>query len=397
MRPAIVVGTAIFVELCLATLAALAGVAPTTEPAGQFTDLASVIQQNTHVLRLAQGQYQVGPGTLDIPADFELIGAGRSTVIHAASGTKVALRLHSGSRLSNMHFDGHGVAKGNVNDPFISIPSDTANVTLDNLHIADCPRAAIVTDHASDIVIRNCRFERIALATNILFSRNVRVLDNTVVDATIHGLQFWGNWKWQQQDADNLLFSGNTLINGGNCCIWGSGARHVILANNLLDGAKDVGLDLEWCSDSVISANVARRCRNSGIALFFACHNVAITGNSIANDAPISAEDAKADWWVRSGIWLTYPNRKDFPDDRGHDNITIVGNAIACAPGDRRAMWIGSESHNIVIGNNAITDGQIWSGGHDGEHPMHLKLEPTNVVLNAQPPASSSTTPTFAP
>jgi len=335
---------------------------------GTYTDLASLIQPGSHVLHLPEGHYQLGPATLQIPTNFQLIGAGPTTVVHIAAGTKVALQLVSGSRLSNIRFDAHGVAPGSVNDFFISLPSDTSNVTLENLQILDCPRCAIGLDHARDVVIRNCHFERIALGVNVLFSRNVRVQDNTVIDAKIHGLQFWGNWKWQQQAAENLLFSGNTVIHGGNCCIWGSGARHVILSNNFVDDCKDVGLDLEWCSDSVISANIAQRCKNAGIALFFACRNVAITGNSVVNDALITPDDAKADWWVRSGIWLTYPNRRDFPSDHGHQNISIVGNTITCdPPGPRRAIWIGSEVHNVVIANNAITGAQIWSGGHDGE------------------------------
>lgn len=97
-----------------------------------------------------------------------------------------------------MCFDGQGAVAGGVADFFIAIPRSAANVTLDSLQIQDCPRTAIGLDHASDVVIRNCRFERIALAVNILFSRNVRVENNTVVDARIHGIQFWGNWHWRQ-------------------------------------------------------------------------------------------------------------------------------------------------------------------------------------------------------
>ena len=307
MRITVVIGVSSFFMLCFLTMACRSHVdvaRPTTEAvAGHLTDLASLIKPGVGLLRLPAGQYQVGPGTLEIPANFELIGAGPASVVHAAPGTKVALRLGSGARLSHICFDGHGAAPGSVGDFFILIPRDAANVTLDDLEVRDCPRAVIGLDHASDVVIRNCRFERIALAVNILFSRNVRVQDNTVVDARIHGLQFWGNWHWQQQRTDNVLFSGNTVINGGNCCIWGSGGRHIIMANNFVDGAKDVGLDLEWCSDSVINANVARRCKNAGIALFFACRNVAISGNSVMNDAPISPEDAKARLVVR--IWAS--------------------------------------------------------------------------------------------
>ncbi|HWB53669.1 MAG TPA: right-handed parallel beta-helix repeat-containing protein [Tepidisphaeraceae bacterium] len=397
------IGVSMVVALCSLMMSScdLARLAsPTTKPAAiaRFTAIAPLIKRGAHVLRLPAGQYQLGPGTVEIPADFQLVGAGPATVIHLVPGTKLALRLGRGARLSQLRFDCQGVVAGSVGDFLILVPPGVSGVTLDNLEILDCPRTAIGLDHAADAVIRHCRFQRIAMAMNVLFSRNVRVEDNTVIDAKIHGVEFWGNWHWKQQVADNLLFSGNTVLNGGNCCIWGSGGRHVIISNNFVDGAKDIGLDLEWCSDSVISSNIARRCRNAGIALFFACRNVAITGNSVANDAAISAKDAKADWWVRSGIWLTYPNRKTFGSDHGHENITIVGNAITCAPGHRRAIWVGSEVRNVVIASNAIVGGQVWFGGHDGEHPMRLKLEPSNVVLGTECPLPSATTqPTSSP
>ena len=376
--------------LATASCAHVEAAAPATKPpAARFPELASLLRPGTHLLRLSEGDYELGPQTLDLPADFQLVGAGAATVIHARPGTTVALRLGSGARLSHLRFDAHDAEHGGVNDFFIFIPRESANVTLDHLQVLDCPRTAIGLDHATDVIIRDCRFERIALGLNILFSRNVRVQDNTVLDATIHGLQFWGNWRWQQQDADNLLFCGNTVRNGGNCGIWGSGARHVVLANNFVDGCADVGLDLEWCSDSVISANIARRCKNAGIALFFACTNVAITGNSIANDAPISPAEAKAEWWARSGIWLTYPNRRDFKSDHGHQNVTIVGNSITCAPGERRAVWVGAEARNVVVANNALLGGHVWSGGRDGERPMRLTLEPDNIRLGADAPAAA--------
>lgn len=396
------IGVNILIAWCCLSMASCETIhvtALTTKPAtaDRFGDLASLIQPGGHFLRLGAGQYRLGPGTLEIPPDFQLMGAGAATIIHVAPATKVALRLGPGSRLSQLRFDCRDAVAGNVGDFLILVPPGASNVTLDNLEILDCPRAAIGLDHASDVVIRDCQFERIALAVNVLFSRNVRVEDNTIVDAKIHALQFWGNWHWKQQLADNLLFCGNTVLDGGNCCIWGSGGRHIIMSNNFVDGAKDIGLDLEWCSDSLISANIARRCKNAGIALFFACRNVAITDNSIANDAPIRAGDTKADWWVRSGIWLTYPNRKSFASDHGHENITIVGNAITCAAGQRRAIWIGSEARNVVIANNAILGGRVWSGGRDGEHPMHLTLQPENVVLGAENPPAPAATQAIAP
>ena len=105
--------------------------------------------------------------------------------------------------------------------------------------------------------------------------------------------------------------------------------------------------------------------KNGGISLFFSCKNVAISGNAIQNDHAISTEDAKADWWVRSGIWLTYTNKKVFPNDTGHKNISIVGNAISNAEGKRRAIWIGSHSDEISLFGNVLGGGQVFRGGEN--------------------------------
>jgi len=77
---------------------------------------------------------------------------------------------------------------------------------------------------------------------------------------------------------------------------------------------------------------------------------------------------------VRTGIWLTYPNRESFKDEKGHRDITIVGNTVYCAPdGDRRALWIGSESDNITVADNTFNGGDTWFGGEHNVHPLNLK------------------------
>ncbi|MBN2296270.1 MAG: right-handed parallel beta-helix repeat-containing protein [Pirellulales bacterium] len=305
------------------------------------------------------GTYLIGPDPLNVPEEIRLHGAGRSSVFKVTEGTGKLLTLKRNVRLEKLHFDSKGVKKGSESEGLVILPTASDGVTIESVSFTDCDRSCILTDHANDITIRDCEFRKVGLAIILQFSSRAKVLGNTVVDARIHGIQFWGNWKFERKDSSDLIFANNYVKNGGSGAIWGTGATRIVMSGNIVDGAEDVGLDLEWCEDSVITGNTVRNCKNAGISLFFSCQRISITGNTVINDHAIADEDAKKDWWVRSGIWLTYPNRGTFKNDNGHRDVTIVGNTIWSAEGRRRAMWIGRESKNITIDKNTINRGEI--------------------------------------
>ena len=170
------------------------------------------------------------------------------------------------------------------------------DVTLDHLRIGNCRRAGIVADHVQDLRIQDCDFEKLNFAVSIVFSKRVCISGCRVVDMAQHGIQFWGNWQFEQMDCEDLTIADNYLKNGGGGPIWGTGAKRVVVANNTVDGANDVGIDLEWCADSTITGNTVRNCENACISLFYACQRVSITGNALLSDRPIA--DPKAGWWV---------------------------------------------------------------------------------------------------
>ena len=374
--------------LLLLSLAVGAGHAQKTPSAVSITDFGAVADGKTDCAAAFEKAWQSGAKTVLIPAGtfaagkiivpegVTLEGDGNSSVVvPAPNAADPLVTLNSNSTVRRLRFDGHGakvicLRTGQVQNTAIR------EVSIDNFQ-----NMAIETDHTEDMTIADCAISHVQRAANIQFSHRVHVLNNTVAGCTEHGFQFWGNWKWETKQASDLYFIGNYVHNGGNTGIWGSGAEHVVLSNNIVDGAEDVGLDLEWCDDSVISGNSVRHAKNGGIALFFACRGIAITGNTVRNDHPISAADAKAAWYARAGIWLTYANRKEFPQDFGHRDIAITGNVIICAEGARRAIWIGSESDNVVLQGNAVRGGKIWQGGAD--QPMTVIAGDTTIYVIA--------------
>lgn len=340
--------------------------------------LRAALESGAKDVYLPAGTYLLGPETIAVPSDVRLHGDGRASQILLAPGTGVLLSLGSDVSMSGLSFDGAAGLEAMPTDPgVVHLPSGADAATLEQLSFRGCRRVSISTDHANDLTIRQCDFREVKQAVSLVFSRRVKVLDNTILGAEWHGIQFWGNWEWRTKDSSDLVIAGNIVRDGGAGAIWGTGATRVVLARNIIDGAKDVGLDLEWCDDSVITGNTVRNCENAGISLFFACQGISITGNTIRNDRLVA--DPAAEWWVRAGIWLTEPNRGEYEGDYGHRDITIEGNTIVCAEGERRGMWIGRESDNVTIANNTIRGGDSTHGGTPTAQPALL----TGLEANA--------------
>lgn len=356
------------------------------EPAGPATAatseaLVAALAAGRQDVALAPGTYVVGPDALVVPADTRIRGASRATVVRAAEGTAVLMRLGEGVTLSDFVVDGASIAEGGVTDAVIELGDPADRCVISSVAFRDCNRACIVTDHADGLTVRGCEFSNVGVAISLQFCDDFLIDGNRVDGARLHGIQFWGNWKWETKDISDAIITGNRVTNGGAGAIWGTGAQRVVVANNIVDGAEDVGIDLEWCDHASITGNVVRNCKNAGISLFFSCHDLAISGNTILNDYPI--DDPDAEWWVRAGIWLTYPNRGQFPNDDGHRNVAITGNLITSAEGRRRAMWIGADSGNVHVSDNTVSDGAIWLGG--GEKEMRQVAQPFATDLTGEP------------
>ncbi len=333
------------------------------------------------------GKYLLNTNNMVIPENISIRGAGGASVLIPSTNTATLFIMKSGSQLRDLSINGKNVKHGGVHDELIFV-RNAERCVIERVNIKDCDRVCIKTDHATELLIKDCSFINIGLAINLEFSSRINVIGNTVKNARIHGIQFWGNWKWEQQGCEDLIFSGNYVKNGGRGAIWGAGGRCIIMNGNIIDGAEDVGLDLEWCEDSVINGNSVRNCKNGGISLFFACKNIAISGNTIVNNHTVAVKDKDAGYYVRSGIWLTPPNRQKLKNDYGHKNIAIVGNVIRSTDDGmhRRDMWIGSEVKNVRIESNVLSGYGIYYGGHNGVKPLRLKkLGKQPLLLNNMP------------
>ncbi len=299
-------------------------------------------------------------------------GAGDASVIILAKGTGV-VEVGNFCKIANLYFTGEekysGVHEDNTSVALIQLGA-SHDILIGGIRMENYKNTGICSDHAADVRILNSHFEKLNVAMEFQFSSRVQVTGNRVVDIGRHGIQFWGNWKFENQGSEDFIFTDNYVKNGGGGAIWGCGTKRVVMTGNIVDGAEDVGLDLEWCSDSTITGNTVRNCENAGISLFYSCARVTIAGNTVINDRKIA--DPKAAWFVRAGIWLTDPNREKFKKDFGHRDVTIVGNTIYCTEGRRRAIWIGAESENITLAGNLLNGGECKGFQADPRDPLKV-------------------------
>jgi len=323
------------------------------------------------------GEYLVG--IMQLPDDVYFHGAGVASRIVLAQGQE-PISLGNHNRVSNLLFTGQEKFESNGNQAMSMLNVERKDgVTIDHVRIEDFRYTAIRAVHATDLRVTDCHIEKANWGILIEYCHRVYVGGNRVIGAAQHAIQFWGNLnKFAGAEGDDLIFVNNYCKDGGGSGIWGTSAHRVIMANNIVDGSNDVGLDLEWCWDSAITGNTVRNVENGGISLFFSSERVSIVGNTVINDRKIEERPPATrpvdEYFVRTGIWLTYPNRESFKDEKGHRDVTIVGNTVYCAPdGDRRALWIGSESDNITVADNTFNGGGAWFGGEHNVHPLNLK------------------------
>ena len=316
------------------------------------------------VLTVPPGHFRVR--NVKVPAGCTISGTGPESRLSLVPGAeeKAVLTLSGSNVVENLSIEAppqvDGIAAAFVQDLTIR------NVSFEKL------RYCVLFDHVESSVIRSCSMKNVGKAVEIVFSNRIRVLDNDVEECREHGIQFWGNYNWgEQARCSSLIITGNRVRNGGAGAIWGTGFRDIVIANNLVDGATDVGIDLEWCDDAAITGNVVRNTQNGGISLFFTARRVSITGNTIINSWKYDT-GLHEQWAIRAGIWLTYLNTEQFAGDTGHEDVAIVGNTIFNPDLERRAMFIGTGSKRITISGNSVNQGEIFLGG---EHNKPLELE----------------------
>jgi len=297
------------------------------------------------------GEFLVDEVTL--PEGTFLHGAGFASRIVVSKG-KGVINVGNSCTIRDLRFTGEEKSTGqaaSLQEKAIVSVRNVRNVVIDHVRVEDFKYTGIYVEHGENVKIINSDLEKLSWAILVVFSNRVTVSGNHVVDAYAHAIQFWGNWKHESMGCEDLSFTNNYVKNGGGGPIWGTGARRVIMANNIIDGATDVGLDMEWCYDGTITGNTVRNCTNAGISLFYSCKNVTIAGNSIVITDGTNGR--------RDGVWLTGTNTAEWKGDTGHETISITGNTIVGEGRKKHGINVGSGT-NIVCAGNVLQNADVY-------------------------------------
>jgi parallel beta-helix repeat protein len=317
-------------------------------------------------LFIPEGQYRIA--NLKIPDGTMVRGVGVRSTITMPPDVEAAMLPGNDCALTDLHFVGSPDDKASPIGHGLVLLRYVHGVSLARLTMENSPRCGVITDHAEYFRVADSHFKGVAAGVMVVFSHHGIISGNFVEDAKMHGMQFWGNWNFEQKDVSDLAFTGNVIRNVGGGGIWGTGGVRIAVTGNTVDGAGDICLDYEWCDDSSIVGNTVRNGKNAGISLFYGCMNITIAGNTVVvpeeTEAAVKAlfpyDDTKGKpGWPYVGIWLTDPDRPKFPKDLGHRVIAITGNTVRVEGPKRPAVYIGVDSHDVTLSGNVLSNGDV--------------------------------------
>lgn len=327
------------VVLGCACFLAYAQAAQQPENRPQSLNMADLLSNADSNLSLPAGTFVCAPFT--VPSGKTLSGQTDGTTLSPAPDSVGAfVTLTSDSGLHDLSLSGNGGPEDGVT------VKRAKNVRIASVRIHDFQRNGIRVDNSLHVTIEKCELRNAETAINIIFSSNVIITENVVRDVKKHGIQFWGNWKWQKKQAQHFVVMKNQVSAGSGGGIWGSGIVDVAITHNKVEDFGDVGIDLEWCDNGTITDNDISRSGNAGIALLYSCQNVSIERNRIHQAEPAGRQSGKSAL-LRRGIWLSSPNTNKYPDDHGHRNIRIEDNTIERSPKSGQAIAVGRNAEVV--------------------------------------------------
>ena len=210
------------------------------------------------------GRYLTKP--LDLPDGVHLYGDGSSSVLVLDAKDRKPYLLASGNycvieRLALTSGDDQ-IKLTNQEDPCLIHIRDKSHVTIMDVQLSNYPYTGIGCWQSTDLIISRNRLTNLNEAIRLRLCWRVQVTANSIMDMKFHGIEFWGITdedyvakKHRKKACGDLMICNNYVKDGGGGAIWGAGSVRVIMNNNIIDGASDIGLDLEGCDDSVIAAN----------------------------------------------------------------------------------------------------------------------------------------------
>jgi hypothetical protein len=304
--------------------------------ADDTAEIQAALNANQHVI-IPVGQYSVT--TLSIPANRtltingELINSGTITV----AGNNVSI-CGSGKITSS--------ATGSV------IYADSRSRFIYEGVLLDGTGAGygINLIGCTNYTVRSCEIRKANTLIHLDFSNNgiitgVRMYGKgySQTGSQNHGIQWWGGDPSGGDPGTrvkNIVISNCYGEDFSGAAIWGASGENIAVTGCVVRNCKDIGIDFEFCHNSVMSGNSVELCAAACYALFLGCTSCSITGN-VGDNTGQSLESGLGKYVC----WLT---------GHANDKNTISGNTFT-TDGSEIMRVSAPSKYNLISGNSFNT------------------------------------------
>jgi hypothetical protein len=282
---------------------------------------------------LPAGQFQIS--SLSIPADriFTIEGELKNSGTITVAGNNVSIR-------------GSGKITSSATGSVIYASSRSRFVYEGVLLDGTGASYGINLVSCSNYAIRNCEIRKANTLIHLDFSDNgvidgVRMFGRgyTQTASQNHGIQWWGGDPTSGDPGTrikNIVISNCYGEDFSGAAIWGASGENIAVTGCMVRNCKDIGIDFEFCHNSVMSGNSVELCAAACYALFLGCTGCSITGNVGDNTGQVLEPSLN-----KHVCWLTA---------HANDHNTISGNTFTTDGGEVMRVHATSK-YNIISGN----------------------------------------------
>lgn len=130
-------------------------------------------------------------------------------------------------------------------------------------------------------------------------------------------------------------------------CIYATRSRFLDISHNVVTGGQDVGVDFEYCTQSVAEGNIVTDIFNGGLAAIFGSTYIKFTGNKVVYSRTKAARAASGATWTNTGPLMVL-----LRDDPQH--VELKGNDFTVTNGTLGKVELGGSSRFVEFNDNTL-------------------------------------------
>lgn len=130
-------------------------------------------------------------------------------------------------------------------------------------------------------------------------------------------------------------------------CIYATRSRFLDISHNVVTGGQDVGVDFEYCTQSVADSNIVTDIFNGGLAAIFGSTYIKFIGNKVLYTRTKAARVAAGATWANTGPLMVL--LRDNPQ-----HVEMKGNDFTVTNGTLGKVELGGSSGFVEFNDNTL-------------------------------------------